>query len=269
MNFLRAHQQEPNGTSSRRQSNSFKQIDLSNPYFRFKQFTIFQDKAAMKVTTDACLFGAWAGKLISENKVADAQMLDVGTGTGLLALMIAQKNPQLRIYAVDIDAEACIQAKENINAAGIQHRIDIIHGDVLKLATEQKYEFIVCNPPFYENELRSPNPSRNIAHHDQSLLLKELFAFIFSGLSASGHFFLLLPYKRSTEIEELFRENGLGIMRQLLVRATDRHPYTRVCYHGKLFPAGDIVNEEISIRNTTGEYTPAFIALLKDYYLYL
>jgi tRNA1Val (adenine37-N6)-methyltransferase len=170
---------------------------------------------------------------------------------------------------LEIDTEAVIQARENITASGRLHNIKIIGADVLKLTVEHKYDFIVCNPPFYENELRSPDPSRNKAHHDQSLLLKELFAFIFSNLSASGQFFLLLPYKRRMEIEALLQENELAVKRQVFVRPTDQHPYSRICYNGRLFPAGEIETGEISIRNPAGEYTPDFISLLKDYYLYL
>jgi tRNA1Val (adenine37-N6)-methyltransferase len=242
---------------------------MPNPYFRFKKFTIFHDKCAMKVTTDSCVFGAWTAKRIKNLSDTNASMLDIGTGTALLSLMIAQKNPDLAVDAVEIDEAAYAQAKDNIKAAAIQHRIGVISADILHFRLQKQYDFIVCNPPFYENELRSPDATKNIAHHDRGLLLDELLPLIRAALVPSGQFFLLFPYKRKAEIDYLFIQHGLTITHELLVRASEAHPYSRVCYQGKPMPGDQHETETLSIRDTSGAYTASFVALLKDYYLYL
>src|SRR6188474_973128 len=105
---------------------------MSNSYFQFKQFTIQQDQCAMKVTTDACLFGAWVAEEVrsQESEVESQQSLDIGTGTGLLSIMVAQKNPKVEIIGVEIDEDAQKQAKENINASPWKERIAVLEGDV-------------------------------------------------------------------------------------------------------------------------------------------
>lgn len=242
---------------------------MPNPYFRFKKFTVFHDKCAMKVTTDSCVFGAWTAKRIKHISNTDSSMLDIGTGTGLLSLMIAQENPDLFIDAVEIAEAAYLQAKDNIKAVEIQHRIEVFHTDVLHFQLQKQYDFIVCNPPFYENELRSPDMTKNIAHHDRGLLLDELLPLIRSTLASRGQFFLLFPYKRKAEIDSLFIHHGLTITNELLVRPSGEHPYSRVCYQGNLFRGNKQETETLAVRDTSGAYTQDFITLLKDYYLYL
>src|SRR5258707_322585 len=102
---------------------------MSNSYFQFKKFIIHQDKCAMKVTTDACLFGAWVATKIKKEKAGSKNLLDIGTGTGLLSLMIAQEDIQLSVDAIEIDTDAYVQAKENISASGWQSRIIIFNSD--------------------------------------------------------------------------------------------------------------------------------------------
>jgi tRNA1Val (adenine37-N6)-methyltransferase len=121
---------------------------VANNYFQFKQFTIHQDRCAMKVTTDGCLFGAWIAKQVDGNKLAVDNILDIGTGTGLLSLMIAQQSPA-KIDAIEIDKETYEQAKENVAASPWAERINIIHGDAKQLPASQQYDVIVSNPPFY------------------------------------------------------------------------------------------------------------------------
>jgi len=241
---------------------------MSNSWFRFKQFTVHQDRCAMKVTTDACLFGAWTAKEIQirtdqENK----HILDLGAGTGLLSLMIAQANPSYIIDGIDIDEECYEQAKENTEGTGWKGKINNLHGDAGSFVFGKKYDVIISNPPFYENELRSENEKKNIAHHSEHLSMVDLCRTIKNNLSDSGIFFLLLPYKRKAEIDELLKKENLPVSKRLLVRQTDHHTYFRMMIAGSLKASDLSMEYEIAIKDGNQQYTPEFRALLKDYYL--
>src|SRR3982750_4258430 len=173
---------------------------MSNTYFQFKEFRIDQERTAMKVTTDGCLLGAWASQLISGDSLHQGQVLDIGTGTGLLSLMIAQVTNH-RIDSVEMEDQAAIQALENIAHSKWKDRIQLIHADIREYTTECRYDYIVSNPPFYENELKSGRQEKDMAHHDAGLSLTELFASIDRLLSPDGKFYLLLPFKRKEEVK--------------------------------------------------------------------
>ena len=159
----------------------------------------------MKVTTDACLFGAWVAKELQSRTEAETKLLDLGAGTGLLSLMIAQANPVFTIEGIEIDKECCEQSKENADRSVWKERITNHYGDAATFPYHKKYDVIVSNPPFYKNEWKSVNEKKNIAHHSQSLSLDELCSLIKRNLSGSGVFYLLLPYKRKTDIEILLK----------------------------------------------------------------
>src|SRR5262245_3491214 len=131
---------------------------MANNYFQFKQFTIHQDRCAMKVTTDSCLFGAWVASRESAARSSPGtrrRILDIGGGTGLLALMLAQRTNAF-IDSIEIDKDAFQQAEENVKASPWSDRISLYHGDAREFSFQHKYQTIICNPPFYEKELKSP-----------------------------------------------------------------------------------------------------------------
>ena len=130
-------------------------------------------------------------------------VLDIGTGTGLLSLMMAQKNDCL-ITAIEIDKDAFDQASENIAASPWKNNIEIIHADIKDFKPGKSFDYIICNPPFYENEWQSGNAKKNIAHHSHELMLDDLIDIIATTLKPGGKFYLLLPYKRHKEIMKLF-----------------------------------------------------------------
>lgn len=236
--------------------------------FQFKQFTIHQDRCAMKVTTDACLFGAMVAGAFQETEL---NVLDIGTGTGLLSLMFAQKNPGAVIDAIEMDIDATGQAKENVMASPWKDRINIIHSDAKTFPFSNKYDLIISNPPFYENELPSPHSLKNKARHHEGLLLNELLLVIRKKLKPKGIFCLLLPFKRSEEIKKMFSGNELAILQITFVRQSVHHNYFRIVLKGIMQakePVETIFNE-ISIWNEKQQYTPEFTELLKDYYLHL
>ena len=224
----------------------------------------------MKVTTDACLFGAWvASEMKNRNwEMENEFVLDIGTGTGLLSLMIAQKYHG-RITAVEIDAGAVEQAKENIAASPWKERIVVHHADIRKSQPGSKYDVIVSNPPFYENELQSPDNKINLARHGQELSFVDLVAAILRHLSPTGIFYLLLPYKRIEEMRSLLGENKLQIFTQVNVRQTANQDPFRVMIAGGLSAEfhPDTTATEITVWDSNKMYSPKFKSLLKDYYL--
>jgi len=249
---------------------------VANNYFQFKQFTIHQNRCAMKVTTDGCLFGAWVGEKVRPSASSGSNsevrnILDIGTGTGLLSLMFTQKNPEALIDAIEIDKETYEQAKENIANSPWADRINTIHGDVKEFLGLKQYDVIISNPPFYENELKSGISKKNKAHHDEGLLLDDLLTIIQQNLNQEGEFYLLLPYKRNDEIETCFAKNKLTITQKTLVRQSTQHSYFRILLSGKHSEnkKEDFITSEIAIRNKEEKYTPGFIDLLKEYYLHL
>jgi tRNA1Val (adenine37-N6)-methyltransferase len=242
---------------------------MANTYFQFKEFLINQDRCAMKVTTDACLFGAWVAKRIKENN-SKGRLLDIGTGTGLLSLMIAQQNPGLQIDAIEIDADSEMQAKQNISASPWINNVNTIQADVRIYFAEKKYDLIISNPPFYENELKGEDPAVNKAHHDEGLLLKDIMKSIEDNLLPNGRFFLLFPFKRNAEIRPLVTGNGFHLDKMVFVRQTVNHDFFRVMLSGEKVAANnETAIEELSIRDGEGKYTDEFASLLVPYYLNL
>jgi tRNA1Val (adenine37-N6)-methyltransferase len=220
----------------------------------------------MKVTTDACLFGAWCADEIRKSSQQNCSLLDIGTGTGLLSLMIAQKYDCI-IDAVEIDENATQQAAENINASPWKEKIQLHQKDILEFK-EKKYSIIVSNPPFYEKELQSPNDKRNDAHHGTSLKLVDLFLYLKEHLSANGNFYLLLPYKRIIEAEKILNQKNLFAQKKIIVSTSPQHSPFRVLIKGGHEP---VIAEEspFYITDEKQNYSKEFASLLKDYYLYL
>jgi tRNA1Val (adenine37-N6)-methyltransferase len=253
---------------------------MSNSYFQFKQFNIQQDRCAMKVTTDGCLFGAWVAERVGSRESEVRTVLDIGTGTGLLSLMIAQEN-ELAIDAIEIDQDSFEQASENVEASPWANRIKVFHADARAPITTgiefpKQYDIIISNPPFYEKELKGDDTKKNIAHHDEGLLLPELLSIIRKNLKPGGTFYLLLPYKRNEEIRKLLTENELAIRQLIFVRQSTKHDFFRIMLEGKLYTEEntEILIDEISLKNISpagaeNHYTPAFVNLLKNYYLHL
>src|SRR5665213_2269699 len=137
---------------------------LSNNYFSFKKFTIYQERSGMKVCTDSCLFGAWISDKIERRKNNVKTILDIGTGTGLLSLMLAQKTTAT-ISAVEIDINSSEEADQNFKRSPWADRLSIIHADIKSWRAQHQYDLIICNPPFYEDDLLPDDIGKNISKH--------------------------------------------------------------------------------------------------------
>jgi tRNA1Val (adenine37-N6)-methyltransferase len=235
--------------------------------FRFKQFTIHQDRCAIKVCTDSCLFGAWTAQFILDNELKSSFVLDIGAGTGLLSLMLAQKL-EGNYTAIEIDSACAAQAKDNIDQSKWKHQIQIIHTDVLQYESNCKFDFIISNPPFFENDLRSDSGAKNAAKHDTTLTFKDLVVVVERNLLAGGVFAILLPFRRTDEFINIANERGLRLNQITRVRQTPKHEFFRSMLIFS-FVASALVEDEIIVKETDGNYSSRFTSFLKDYYLYL
>lgn len=244
---------------------------MANSYFRFKQFEIQQKQTAMKVTTDACLFGAWASRM-EQSHVGFKQILDIGAGTGLLSLMLAQQN-QASIDAVEIDALAANEAKNNIEASPWPSQIRLLQGNILHndLPISNSYDVVISNPPFYENDLRSPQAGKRIAHHADELPMAELLGRIYQLLKNDGRFYLLFPARREAELIESLATAQLGITEICRVRPSQQLPVFRIMVTGghSNSISKQKAETELTIRVKENTYSDSFIDLLQPFYLYL
>jgi tRNA1Val (adenine37-N6)-methyltransferase len=236
---------------------------MANNYFQFKQFTVYQDACAMKVCTDACIQGAYTAKYIQPNQ----RILDIGTGTGLLSLILAQQSP-VTITAIELDESAATQAAANFTASPWANNIHLITADIRELPVTDLYDFIITNPPFYEEDLKSKDKLRNQAMHATTLGYADLLKAIITHLTPEGSFSILLPWQPFQEFKTLAAEAGFHLHNVLQVKQSTAHNYFRaVGIFSKQVKETSI--EDLSIRETGNIYTPAFIALLKPYYLHL
>ena len=241
---------------------------MPNPYFRFQKFIIRQEKCAMKVCTDACLFGAWVA-----NRMKNAgRILDIGTGTGLLSLMVAQKSMAL-IDAIEIDKDACEQAGENFQNSPWANRLNIINAPVQQFATSflydntSSYDLVLSNPPFHKNDLRSQDSKRNIAMHSETLGLDQLMDSANKMLMPGGFFSLIIPYRRAEYTRRLAAEKGFCLTDIVNIRQTARHTYFRTIYLFCKSSCEPAKASEIIIKNDNQTYTAEFGKLMQDYYL--
>jgi tRNA1Val (adenine37-N6)-methyltransferase len=238
---------------------------MSNHYFQFKKFKIEQEHCAMKVCTDACLFGAWVVELLELQHYSNQiNVLDIGTGTGLLSLIAAQEI-NCKIDAIEIDEVAARQAATNFSSSPFGSKIKIVETDIKKLETNNTYDCIISNPPFFENDLTSPDAKRNVALHSTALSLKELTKIIDQKLSSDGIVTLLLPFHRKEEMIKLALENDLHLFSNADIKQTPKHVFFRT-FLAFSRNAKTLQSEEIIIQDNR-VYTERFIKLLKKYYL--
>ena len=239
---------------------------MSNTYFQCKQFIIHQERCAMKVCTDACLFGAWiAGQLRSE-KYEVRTILDIGAGTGLLSMMLAQQSTAF-IDAIELDEDAAEQAAENFEATPWKEKLQVIRADARTVHLGRKYDLIISNPPFFRNDLKSDDTKRNLALHSEALSLEELLLVIRKYLVENGRFALLLPFHRTAECKELAKASGFYPAEEVSVRQTPNHAYFRTML---LFSGTECIEKHTTLTiREEDRYTAAFTELLKDYYVQL
>lgn len=246
---------------------------MSKP-FRFKEFSLKQSKASFKVGTDSILLGSWVNKNLKNIN----QVLDIGTGTGILALMLAQKFPEARIDAIDLLPEHHEIADFNFSNSPWNSRLKSLNTSLQNFKPKKKYNLIICNPPYFKNSLTNPSISKTIARHSfsDSLSMDELLTASVNLLTEEGYLYFCLPFIHKDEIEELCKQLPLNINKTTIVKAKlDKPPYLMLYQLGMNYPTPKGSKEEstkekeLIIQNASGSYTNEFIELTKAYYLNL
>jgi tRNA1Val (adenine37-N6)-methyltransferase len=234
---------------------------MPNSYFKFKQFIIYQENCAMKVGTDGVLLGAWvnAGKA--------STILDIGTGTGLIALMLAQRS-EARIDAIDIDIDAVNQAKANIEKSPWYDRIHIIHEAFQTYSQKSiKYDLLVTNPPYFLNALKSADAKRSIARHDHQLSQFDLIEGAARLLDPDGKFGVILPFTEYQIFTEQMQANNLFENRKTLVFTKPGKKPARILAEFSFFKLPVEMGEIVIEKYGRHAYSEEYIELTRDYYI--
>lgn len=231
--------------------------------FRFKEFTVQQDRCAMKIGTDGVLLGAWV-----PIKESITSILDIGTGTGVIALMAAQRSPAEVIDALEIDADAYEQAVENFEESFWGDRLFCYHASFQEFVEEieDTYDLLISNPPFYVEDYKSSNIKRDIARFEDALPFEHLLIGGARLLSDQGQFALILPYKEEERVLAIAEQVDLFPQKITRVKGTPSSEVKRsLLLLGKVQQSFE--TDELVIENSRHEYTDAYINLTKDFYL--
>lgn len=233
--------------------------EMSNSWFRFKRFLVNQEDCAMKVGTDGVLLGAWA------DIRPGCSVLDIGTGTGVIALMAAQRGAG-HVTAVEIDADAAAQAARNAAQSEWGDRIEVLPVDVARYVPDSKFDRILSNPPYFRDSLRSPDLGRNTARHNDALSYETLTGCAASLLTPGGQLCVVLPYDSVGEFVRCALLKELYLVRRTdVVTAPGRSPKRSLLEFSN--HAAQPRTDVLSIRDGDGNESAEYIKLVKDFYL--
>ena len=236
---------------------------MSNQPFKFKQFTVKQDKCAMKIGTDAVLLGAWAS--LKNNPLS---VLDIGSGTGVLALMLAQRSTAELIDALEIDEKAYEQCVENFENSQWSDRLFCYHASLQEFTEEidDKYDLIISNPPFYQDHYKSENKQRDLARFEDAMPFEHLALCASKLLSDSGIFSVIIPFKQEENFINLASKANLFPNKILHVKGNSSTKTVRSLIEFS-FVQSEIKTEELIVETSRHQYTQNYINLTKDFYL--
>ena len=226
--------------------------------FQFKHFSVSQSNSALKVGTDAMVLGA----LVETTNEKSA--LDIGTGTGVLALILAQKNPTILVDAIEIDAASCVDANLNFSNSKWKERLTLIEGDFLDYFFSNQYELIVSNPPFYVDGLASADERTNQAKHSNELNFETLFNRVNQLLSSEGTFWLIYPFETHAFVESIASENEMFPSQLIEIQGKPNRPTRMVASFNKM--ASPIKCEIFVIRDEKGNYSPNYIEATREFH---
>lgn len=234
--------------------------------FTFKQFSVSQKDTAMKVSTDACIFGVWVGK---KWKNENGKVLDIGTGTGLLSLILTQENPRFNITALEPELGAATEAKNNFNASLWAERLHVLQMTIQKYTERykgNKYDFIISNPPFFQDHLLGQKAERNRARHNT--LPMDILASCSKKLSSKhGKLAVLYPANQWSRWIQVAVENNWHVESELYIQSTVNKPAHRICGIFTLDETAEVKKEKLIVQDE--EYTDRLKELMQDYYLFL
>lgn len=242
---------------------------MPTPDFRFKQFAINHDRCAMKVNTDGVLLGAWAVL----NKAS--KIVDIGTGTGLIGLMLAQRcqhlTPPVSVTAIEIDKFAAQQAAENALASPWSSQVRVVEQDIQSFSRESqdKFDTIVSNPPYFSNALAAPDLARNKARHNDGLSFAELLQSAANIASTQCLFTLILPCNEAERLLSIAAEHHWHLAKHCLVATVEGKTPSRSLLTLSTDPFVEAQTSQLTIRNKDNSYHPDFINLCRDFYLFM
>ena len=233
---------------------------MGNSWFQFQQFRIHQDRCAMKISTDAVLLGALA------EAVSPSSILDVGAGTGVISLMLAQRFQHAVITGVELDEDAAEQAAENFRESPFTDRLSMINVRFQDFKANDQFDLIVSNPPYFPDHLKSKDAKRNQALHTDALSFEELLQKTGELLKEDGQIWIILPPRQMADFTDLARKSGLYPKRRLLIRDTASKPIIREIVG---FSFKDIIEdqEEILLKNENGSFSNAYSSLVSGFLL--
>jgi tRNA1Val (adenine37-N6)-methyltransferase len=228
--------------------------------FKFKKFEVDQSDCPMKINTDGVLLGVMA------NHPSPLRILDIGTGTGVIALMLAQRYEDAQVEAVEIDQFAANRAKQNFETSMFAERLSLHCADISAYESSNRFDLILSNPPYFVNDLKSLEPRKGLARHAHEAFFDSLIRKVAGLLSAKGVFWVILPLKQAeqliinavlvrlfpTKIIHVFSDESKPEFRQIVCFATESSP---------------VIRENFYIYASTGIYTDAYVSLLKDFFL--
>lgn len=235
---------------------------MSNKYFEFKKFTIHQDRCAMKVGTDGTLLGAWASAPAQSRYI-----LDIGTGTGLIALMMAQRYPEAQIVGIDIDDAAVAQAIENVAASPFTERISILKQDVTTYKPEMQFDVIVSNPPYFVDSLTCPDEQRSIARHAVTLTFEALIKSAYRLLKTEGTFSVVIPTEMRSKLEASARLEGFFISKVCCIKTTPKKPSKRQLIEFTKNPVNELFTCEGILETSPNTRSDWYQKLTNDFYI--
>jgi len=228
--------------------------------FRFKQFAIRQENAAMKVGTDGALLGAWSDVSKAKN------ILDIGTGTGIIAMMVAQRNKEAKITAIEIDQNALIDASFNVNNCPWPKRIEIFQTSLQDFIPSNKFDSIISNPPFFENSLKSNSGEKIKARHTDSLHYSDILEFSSTYLNENGTLHLILPIENAEKCIELGKEQGFYLKRVCTVKPVPHKNAHRLVFELSKSNNNTVSESLIIETGKRHDYSQDYIALTKAFY---
>lgn len=234
---------------------------MSNSYFSFKKFTIYHDKCAMKVGTDGVLLGAWTP---TNNAM---RILDVGAGTGLISLQLAQRNSMAKIIAIEIDAMAAEQAKDNVARSPWAERIKIVCCDFKDYQSENRFDLIVSNPPYFIDATKCPADERNMARHTGNLNYELLFSKSAHLLNGKGLLSIIVPTEMEKHVLDAAWNNKLYLQHRTNVYTKPGKTCRRLLLCFGFSNTKWETTDDLFIESKQGGYTTEYINLTKDFYL--
>ena len=232
---------------------------MSNSYFSFRQFTVHQDACAMKVGTDGVLLGAWAE--------GGSRILDVGTGTGLIALMMAQRFAGAQVVALDMVHEACVQASANVTASPFADRVSVVESAVQQYSAADRFDSIVSNPPFFVGSLPAPDARRALARHSCALPYAELFDSVRRLLAPFGVFSAIIPAECLQAFVTEACLSGFSLTRRCAVKTTASKPARRYLLAFRQQGGAAFSSSEAVLQNPDGSRTEWYASLTRDFYV--